>query len=125
MGCSDDESNVVGWQRLVKYEKVFTKRVCVENARSAKGTGKREGDGWHGLAGTKRVSRRGKNGSGAGRKRGVNGVQSENRKGNCGVVCVYRRGEDEEGWNTIKRWAERKGKGLILIGGHLNAWSGV
>ena len=32
---------------MAKYEKTFTKRVCVENARSVKGTGKREGDGWH------------------------------------------------------------------------------
>ena len=26
------------------------------------------------------------------------------------VVCVYRRRGEEEGWNTIKRWTERKEK---------------
>ena len=40
------------------------------------------------------------------------------------VVCVYSRRGEEEGWNTIKRWTERKEKGLVLIGGDLNAWTG-
>ena len=41
------------------------------------------------------------------------------------VVCAYRRRGEEEGWNTIKRWTERKEKGLVLIGGDLNAGTGV
>ena len=105
---------MVGWERLVKYEKFFTKRVCVENARSEKGTGKREGNGWHGLGGTKRVSGRGKKGSGGGRKRGVNGVQSENRKGNCGggMRVQEKRGGGRLEYNKIVDGEKRKGVGI-------------
>ena len=37
---------------------------------------------------------------------------------------MYRRRE-EEGWNTIQMWTERKEKGLVLMGGDLNAWAGI
>ena len=66
------------------------KRILPQGyTRSEKGAGKREGDGWHRLGGTKRVSGRGKKGLGGGRKGRANGVQNKNRKGNCGGgMCV-------------------------------------
>ena len=105
---------MVGWEKLVKYEKFFTERVCVENARSEKRTGKREGDGWHGLGDTKRVSGRGKKGLGGGRKRGVISVQSENRKGNCGdgMRVQEKRGGGRLEHNKEVNGEKRKGVGI-------------
>ena len=47
------------------------------------------------------------------------------RKEIMAVVFMYRRRGEEEGWNIIKRWTERKGNGLVLIARDLNAWTGV
>ena len=59
------------------------------------------------------------------KKRGQWCVRVKIGKEIVAVVCVYTTRGEEESWNKIKRWTERKGKGFVLIGGYLNAWTGV
>ena len=126
MECSDDECNVVGWERLVKYEKFFLPKGYVwrmQEARNEQPNGRAMGGTVSGVRRELVVEeKRDREGE---EKEGSMVCRVKIGKEIVAVVCVYRKRGEEEGWNTIKRWAERKGKGLVLIGGDLNAWTGV